>query len=208
MAQRRTGVIGVFPSEREAQEAARAAQRAGADPSVIRIGDRSDHVTSLQAEMHDEMEQSVMGPGNVGPFTKEMSKAMVPATVIGMIVGALVGLPFAAIHFGGLDAWARILIVVLVGAAVGATVGFQIGGMYGAKRPEEPLGAERGVTIAIDDAPPGAIDALKAMHPIRLDTVEEHGRPTGTVTTEEPRGMRGVVGEVKEHVTNRDLEGG
>jgi uncharacterized membrane protein len=157
--------------------------------------------------MFDEVEQSVMGPGNVGPFTKEMSKAMVPATIIGAIVGAVIALPFAAIGFFDLDLWARLLILVVVGAAVGATFGFQLGGMYGAKRPEEPLGAERGVTIAIDDAPPPAIDALQAMHPIRLDLVEEHGRPTGTVTTDEQDAPGGVVQDVKEHLTNRDLEG-
>src|SRR5690348_795494 len=137
----RTGLIGVFHNEHDAREAAAVAERAGADPSMIRIGNRDDHVTSLQTEMFDEVEQSVMGPGNVGPFTKEMSKAIVPFTVIGAIVGAFLALPFAAIDFGGVVF--RLAIVVVVGAAVGALVGFQLGGMYGARRPGERLGAER-----------------------------------------------------------------
>jgi len=207
MAQRRSGVIGVFPSEHAAEQAAAAARRAGADPHTIRIGGASDHVTSLQAEMQDELEKSLVGPGNVGPFTKEMTKAMVPGSVIGAIIGAVIALPFAAIEFGGAALWARLVIVAVVGAAVGAVVGFQLGGMFGAKRPEEPLGAERGVTVAVDDAPPDVIGAMKALHPIRLDTIEEHGRVTGTVITEEQVQSGGTLQDVERHIKDRDLEG-
>jgi hypothetical protein len=48
---------------------------------------------------------------------------------------------------------------------------------------------------------------MRALHPIRLDTVEEHGRPTGTVVTEEQFESGGVVQDVARHVKNRDLEG-
>jgi hypothetical protein len=208
MAPRRTDVIGVFPDEQRAREAAEVAQRAGADPSVIRIGDRNDRIKELQGEMLDEVEHTVMGPGSVGPFTKEMSKGIVPLTIALGIAGALVALPFAAIDFGGLPLWGRLLILAVCGGAVGSVIGFQIGGMYGAQRPEEPLPVERGVTIAIDGAPPSAIDALKAMQPIQLGTFDEHGRSLGTVVAEDHVDEHGgVIGHLSEHMRDRDLEG-
>jgi hypothetical protein len=208
MAQRRTDVIGVFPSEQRARAAADVARRAGADPSEIRIGDRGDEIRELHGQMRDEMEHTVMGPGNVGPFTKEMSAAMVPLTILFGIIGVVVALPFAAIHFGGFPVWGRMLIVGVCGGAVGAVVGFQLGGMYGARRPEEPLAVERGVTVAIDDAPQSAIDALRAMHPIQLDTFDEHGRPLAEIVREDTVAEHGgVLGHLQEHARDRRLEG-
>jgi hypothetical protein len=207
MAQRRTGIIGVFPDEQKAQQAAQAARRAGVDPSVIHIGTREAQVASLRAEMHDEVETSLMGPGNVGPFTKEQTRTMVPATVVGAIVGLLIALPFAAIGFGDWPLWGRMLIVAVVGVAVGSVVGFQIGGMYGARRPEEPLAAERGVTIEIDDAPESAVAALRDLEPLQLDAIDRDGRPLGSVLGGDEVSERGVVDTLRHHATDRDLEG-
>jgi hypothetical protein len=208
MAQRRTDVIGVFPDEEAARRAAAAAEVAGADPAVIRIGDENDRLRELQAEMLDEVEHSVMGPGSFGPFTIEMTKAIVPLTIIFGVVGVLVGLPFAAINFGGFPLWGRILIVTIVGAAAGSVIGFEIGGSFGARRPEERLATERGVVIAIDDAPPPAVDVLKAMRPIRLDAFEEHGWPIGAIVTDDDVTEHGgLVAELEEHMRDRRLEG-
>jgi hypothetical protein len=207
MTQRRSGVIGVFPSEDAARRAAAAAEAAGADPSVIRIGDEQDRRRELEAEMLDEVDHSVMGPGSVGPFTKEMTKAIVPLTIICGVVGLLVALPFAAIHFGGFSLGGRLLIVGVVGAAVGGVVGFQIGGSYGSRRPEEPLAAERGVVLAIDDAPPSAIDVLKSMQPIQLDEFDPNGQPIGAIVLDDDDSRHGgVVEEIEDHMRNRRLE--
>jgi hypothetical protein len=208
MAQR-TDVVGVFETEAEARRAAEAAKRAGVDPSVIRIGDRRDRVRELEGEMLDEMEHTVMGPGNVGPFTREMTRAMVPLTIVVGVVGALVALPFAAIEFGDLPLWGRLIIVAVCGGATGSLVGFQLGGMYGARRPEEPLAVERGVTLAIDDAPESAVDVLKAMHPIQLDAFDKEGKPLGAILAEDDVDHHGGLKEdLETHMRNRDLEGG
>jgi hypothetical protein len=208
MAQRRTDVIGVFETEADARRAAEAAKLAGADPAVIRIGDRQDRLHELQGEMFDEMEHTVMGPGNVGPFTKEMTRAMVPLTIGLGFVGALIALPFAAIEFGDLPLWGRLLIVAVCGGAVGSLVGFQLGGMYGARRPEEPLAVERGVTLAIDDAPDSAIDALKAMRPIQLDAFDESGKPLGAIVADDDvGGPSGLKDDLETHIRDRGLEG-
>ena len=205
---RQTGVVGVFPDEGRAREAAEAARRAGASPSVIRIGDPRDRVVALQAEMTDELDTTVMGPGSVGPFTKEQTRAMVPLTIIFGIAGALVALPFAAIDFGDLPAWGRLVVLAIVGAAFGSLLGFQIGGMFGARRPEEPLPVEAGVTVAIDVAPEPAVDVLRSLHPLQLDAIDEHGRSLGSIVSPDDTAHHGgVVEELGEHMRDRRLEG-
>src|SRR4051794_4934443 len=148
MAQPRTSVIGVFPTRDDAWAAAEAAQRAGAHPAAIRVANGDDVVRELEAEMLEELDSSVMGPGSVGPFTKEMQRAILPLTLIGLLVGAAIASPLAAIDFADFPWWWRLLTVAVVGGAVGAVVGFQFGGGYGARRPEERLATERGVTLA------------------------------------------------------------
>ncbi len=207
MAQVRTSVIGVFRSREDADAAARAAQRAGAHPAAIRVASRDDEVRELQAEMLHEQETSIMGPGNVGPFTREMQRAMLPLAIIGFVVGAVVALPLAAIEFADFALGGRLLLVAVVGGVVGALVGFLFGGMYGARRPEEPLATERGVTVAIEDASPDAIEALRARRPIRLDAFERHGRPLRPITTEDDEHPARVVDELERHVRDRRLEG-
>jgi hypothetical protein len=208
MAQRGTGVLGVFADQDAARRAAEAAKRAGANPSGIRVGDPNDRVTALRADMLDEVENTIMAPGNVGPFTREQAKAIVPLTFILGAIGVLIAVPFAFIEFFGLAFWARLLILAVVGGAVGSVVGFQIGGMYGARRPEERLPPEEGVTLAIDDAPERAIDVLKSMRPLQLDAVAD-GRVLGPIEfTDDAERHGGLVEEVKEHMRDRDLEGG
>jgi hypothetical protein len=204
---RQTGVVGVFPDEGRAREAAEAALRAGASPSVIRVGDPRVRVIALRAELTDELETTTMGPGNVGPFTKEQTRAMVPLTIIFGVVGALVALPFAAFQFGDLPTWGRLVVLGIVGATFGSLIGFQIGGMYGARRPEEPLATEQGVTVVIDVAPEPAVDVLRSMHPLQLDALDEHGRPLGPIVLHDDDERRGVVEELGEHMRDRGLEG-
>jgi hypothetical protein len=205
---RQTGVVGVFRDEGSAHEAAAAARRAGASPSVIRVGDPRDRIVALRADMTEELETTLMGPGSVGPFTKEQTDAMVPLTIIFGIVGALVALPFAAFEFGDFPTWGRLVVLAIVGAAFGSLIGFQIGGMYGARRPEEPRPVEQGVTVAIDVAPGPAVDVLRSMHPLQLDAIDEHGRSLGSIVVPDDTGRHGgVVEELGEHMRDRRLEG-
>ncbi|MCU1429116.1 MAG: hypothetical protein JWL83_3116 [Actinomycetia bacterium] len=164
-----TGVIGVFPTERQARAAAAAAQRAGADPAEIRVGDHRDHVTSLQNDGLHTVEVQVL-ESTVRPFTMEMWNAILPATVIGCVLGAIVALPGAMVHFGGLVLWGRMVIVAIVGAALGSVIGFERGATYSGRRSMPIPSPERGVTVAIDDASPSEVDALRSLQPIRLAT--------------------------------------
>jgi hypothetical protein len=193
MAQQALRLVGVYDSVPAARAAAEAARRAGVDPSDIRVGQSLDRVVSLEGEMREEMDKSLTGPGNVGPWTKEMLRGMGAGIAVGAVIGAVAALPFAAIEFGDLTLATRLLLVAVVGAFVGATAGWIVGGAFGAKRPEEPLAAERGVTVSVA-ATQAAEEALIATHPIRLDLVEADGQPLRTITTERPDSMMRQLG--------------
>jgi hypothetical protein len=176
-------LVGVYRTGEQARRAAERALRAGADPADIRIDENLDHVVSIDSEMREEMDHTIAGPGNVGPFTKEMTKGMLVGILVATPLGALAALPFAAIEFGDMTLPSRLLIVAVVGALVGATVGWVVGGAFAARRGDEPLAAERGITVSVPDLP-GVEEALTHTEPIRLDVVAEDGRPVRTVTTE------------------------
>ncbi len=180
-------LVAVYESSEAARAAAAAALQAGATSDAVRIDNDLDRIVSVRGEMHEEMEHSLMGPGNVGPFTKEMTKGMLVGAIAAAVIGALIALPFATFAFGGWPAWLRVLVVTLVGAVVGGTVGWIVGGAFGARRPDEPLAAERGVTLTAP-ALESVQTALMALSPIRLDLVEADGGAVDTVTTDDAQG--------------------
>jgi hypothetical protein len=179
-------VIAVFDDEdtaRTAGEAAEAALR-----SHPRVGEEQDAVTSLKAEMREELQHTTAGAGNVGPFTKEMTKGIAAGTPIGAVVGAVLALPLGLIPLMSIGLVPRLVIAAVVGAAAGATVGFMLGG-FTAKGPAIPLAAERGTTIAIPVRTPeeiGVVTGILEGHgPIRIDLTTDEGNPVSTVATEE-----------------------
>jgi hypothetical protein len=192
MSQQGTRLVGVYDSEVVARAAARAAERAGADPADIRIDEDLDRVVSLEGEMREEMDKTIAGPGNVGPFTKEMTKGMSIGIIVGGAIGILLSLPFAAIDFG-MGVWARFVVVAAIGLFVGATAGWIIGGAFAARRPEDALAAERGVTLSAPDLP-AVEEALSRTRPIRLDVVSADGNPVRNVTTRPPEHIMRKIG--------------
>jgi outer membrane lipoprotein SlyB len=186
-------LVGVYPNRQAAERAAVAARRAGADPADIRIGDALDRVVSVEGEMRQEMDHTLAGPGNVGPFTKEMTKGMTLGVVVGAVIGAILALPFAAIGFGDFALWGRLLLVAVVGAIVGSTVGWVVGGGFAARREDEPLAAEAGVTLSV----PGLAaveEALKDTDPLRLDVISEDGVPVRVVQSAPDESVLRTIG--------------
>ena len=187
-------VIGVFSSPASAQAAADAIAELTSTERPPRVGAAGDEVASLKAEMREEMQHTTAGPGNVGPFTKEMTKGLSVGTAVGAIVGAVLTLPLAFVNWGGLAGWGdldlalRLVIAAAVGAAAGATVGFMAGG-FAAKGPGIPLAAERGTTVVIDVRTPEEIErvteAMRRHDPIRIDLATADGDAVSTLTTEE-----------------------
>ena len=187
-----TDVLATYRDDGAARQAADLVRSRGlAGGDAIHLGERAAEITSLQAEQREEMQHTFVGPGNVGPFTKEMTKSMLPAILGGSVIGAIVCLPLAWLRLGPaveLDFGLKVLIVVALGITTGATIGFVAGGGLGAKGPSEPLAAERGVTMSISaasrDEAERIADALRTTDPIRVDLATADGQPIATVTTE------------------------
>jgi len=195
-------IVGVYEDPMIAKGVARQLGDLGIPTGAIKVGGADARVESLKAEMREEVDNTFMGPGNVGPFTKEMSKGLVRQTVVWTIALAALGCLLALFDWPGsdLDFGARLVIGALVGAATGATIGFVWGGARGAMR--EPSGhnlaAERGVTVAV--AAPGhlasdAVSIMRSAEPIRLDLGTPEGSPIDTIETDEVRSV----------ATDRDL---
>ena len=153
-------LIAVYDSERTARVAAAAARKAGAPPDDIRVGGTGDEVASVKGEMRQEMDRTIAGPGNVGPFTPKMAKGMAVGAAIGALIGLVISLPLATIDLGGWPAWLRLIVVAVAGATAGATVGWVVGGGFGAERPDDPLAAEHGIALSAP-ASPAVADALR-----------------------------------------------
>lgn len=178
-------VLGVFRDARTARAAADAAAGVAGRPS--RTG--QDEVASLQAEMREELDNSIVGAGNVGPFTKEMTKGLVIGTLLGVVVGFVVTVPLGLVPLGSIGLFPRLLIAAVVGGFAGATMGFVTGGGFGAKGPAQPMAAERGTTVSVPVASAEeatkVAEAMRGHDPIRIDLTTAEGEPIGVVTTEE-----------------------
>lgn len=174
-------MVAVYESRAQAVRAAASAREAGA--SSVRVGHGADERLALQAEMRGEMEHTVVGPGNVGPFTRQMSKGIGAGVAVAAVVGALIALPFAAVEPFGLPLAMRLLIAAVVGGFAGATVGFMLGGGFSPRNPEAPLAGEEG-TVVVAEVAGGRSDAIEAALRridglIRLD-VAVAGQPVAT----------------------------
>lgn len=180
-------LVGVFRDEAAAREAVNAVRREGLALTSVRLGAGTDSVASLRGEMREELDHTVIGPGNIGPFTKEMTKGLGKGALGGAVIGMILALPLALINVPGVPLLFRLLIAAIVGAVGGATLGFVLGGGL---KPDLPrLAAERGVVVSIESQDPSEVEraskTLSRMDPVRLDAFGPGGQPLGVVTTEE-----------------------
>jgi hypothetical protein len=197
---REHNVEAVFTTEERARAAADALQQEF--PGEVTRDATVDRRAALRAEMRDEVEAAVVGPGNVGPFTKSMTRGIalwVPvATVIGAAVGVgLAMLPWAA----GLSTVARVVTGLVIGAVAGATAGFVIGGGFRPRREEEgeELAGERGWIVGLhtDDLQVAerAERRLREAGAERVDRADARGYPVAIRSRDrdETRPVRGEV---------------
>ncbi len=190
-------VEATFEDEAEANRAAEAVREAGVDGSVT-VDRPEDKSAVLRAEMRDEVEGLVGGPGNIGPFTKSMTKGIAIAVPIGTAVGVVLGALVGLIPWGEtLDLLPRMLIGAGIGAAFGATTGFVIGGGLKTRidREGEQFDAERGGTVGVHSDDPEAAEraaeVLESQAPKRVDRVRADGAPLGPSSEEKTRKLLG-----------------
>jgi hypothetical protein len=192
--ERHRWLVAVFADESRARRAATQAETSGTDVREIRIGNSLDALASIQAEMREETEHA--GTGVSGPVPKEGARTLILGTCLGAIIGIVVATPFAAIDFG-LTTSTRMLILGAIGLVFGAFLGAFLGGMFGPKRPGEPLAAAAGCMLAVPDTE-AARRALLDARPTRVDVFGAGGFLIGTLATDDP-GTRGAVGHLADH---------
>ena len=201
----RLRLVAVYDSEVTARRAVDSVLGAGASKADVRFNEPLDRVVALQGEMRDEIDHSGAGPG-VAPYTKEAARGVAVVGTIGAVVGAIVALPFSAIPFG-LPFWGRLLLVEIVGVIFGFTIGWVIGSGFGARRPQESLAAERGVTVT---TPVGdnIRRALLSNSPLRLDIYDTtQGTAYRTIATEDDQlGAPGVAREIGKHIASEERD--
>ena len=117
-----------------------------------------EEINALRQEQRDELEGTMIGPGNVGPYTKGANQGMlkwIPAGIIfGLIGGAILGFALDAVAVG-----------LIVGAVAGGTIGLTAGPFVGSRQRGE--GDAR-----LDD--PSVVQRHTAPDPVRLDEGQAH----------------------------------
>lgn len=172
------GLVAVYESRDAAERARAAAAEAGAPDATIAIAVDEDDpavVAALRAEMQEETGRALVAPQAGMVFTREAMRTGAAVTVPLIVVCAMLALPLAAFSWGGAALWIRLVAAGLIGAAFGGTVGVIAGPALGAKRPEEPLAAQRGVVLQVSAWTPEVEGAISRTEPIRLDRI----RPAG-----------------------------
>lgn len=175
-------VRATYRSHAEAERAAEGARKRGFRPS---LDSETDERAVLRAEMRDEVESTVAGPGNVGPFTKSMTRGILAWVPMGALVGAALGVLLALAPWGGgLSLGLRLVLGVAIGGFAGATAGFVAGGFARSRRDREGqvLDAEAGSIVSVRTESPDearrARELLEAGDPMRIDEAAD-GAPVG-----------------------------
>jgi hypothetical protein len=183
-------LIGVFGDEKSAEEAARAAQEAGA--TDVRVGSSENEMASLRSEMREEAAD--VKPGFSTP---QMAWSVPLWTALATVVGVAAATPLAFIDEGDLPLATRLVIVICIGAVIGGTVGLIFGILWSGeflgrrRRPKPDLAAERGVVVGATGTTDQVAPTLADRDPVRLDEVAPSGQPKDTVAPDEGRGDAG-----------------
>lgn len=181
----------MFRDTTTARAAADAVRRANLPQVSVELADHSDELAAIRGEMYDEMSHTIVGPGNVGPFTREMTRGLLGGIVLGGAIGAVIAAPLGLFAFGGLSLGVRLIVAAAIGALAGSAWGFFAGGAgrWEVAVEGRELATERGVTVGIwvrgNEARERASQILSDYEPIRVDQVTPEGGVLRTVATEE-----------------------
>ena len=205
---RRYNLLATFPDRRAAEEAVGALKRRGLAEAAISVGSREADREVAEAEMRDELEGLVAGPGVIA--SKTMSRGSLAGAIIGVVVGAVLGFLVGAAVFGSQSGPSRTigLVAAVVAFAAGlSTAGAVMGGFF-----KPRYGPDAGDVAAGDTGPSGSpgepgkpeqsrgqvvvgvhVDdermisesesVLSAANPLRLDLVDGRGAVLNTEET-------------------------
>jgi hypothetical protein len=173
----------VYPDEQRAEQAKRALLQAGVPEGEIHLDRDTDLVTSLRAEMHEEMTNAWVVPNAAAVYTKESAQSMSIMGVVGGLIGLVAAFPLAMIDFGS-TYWVRFAIWAAVLITMGLTIAIVAGPASGAKRPAEKPAGARGVVVRVDRDTEELRRLLGGFSPVRMDEVAADDQPIGTVSSD------------------------
>lgn len=162
------GVVAVYKDEASAQRAATALRSIGVAESAIRSGgpgttsgvDPSpiveDHAVVVDAE-------KALIAGSFG-------------TGIAMVVGGVIGFPFAFIEFLDWPFWLRAVVTVLSGALAFGAVALIAAPALVARAPDQASDGVKGVVLSVDDYSTQIAQVITNEKPVRIDLVDDDGR--------------------------------
>lgn len=196
-------LLGVYPPE-HVGTVLEALRRHGVPRHAVRLGADADGVLELRAEMREETDEAWIAPQAGLAYSKEAAKGGSASTVLLAVLGAVLFAPFGAIPFGGLPTVARVVLMAIVGALALGAIGAIAGPALSVRRANDPLAAERGVTVRVDADTPELEAAMASSHPIRLDRIGPDGDRLATLATEEQERRDGLADDVA--ATARDMK--
>jgi hypothetical protein len=194
MPERSTELVAVFPDDAAAQAAVRRLVAAGVRRDQIRIGDSMDALASVRGEMREEVNHV---PAMPAPATRETFRGAVMGSVVGGIIGFLAFLPLAAIEIGNLNLIARLALLGAIGALFGSFLGGFLAGAFAIERPDEPLAAQSGTTVAVADSKTTR-RSLADLGATRVDVVRLDGQAVDTEVTND-EGPRATPRHIRDH---------
>lgn len=146
-------------------------------------GTELDEQHSLNAEMREETTGSAIAPP-VGVIpTKEAARTGSAFIPVGILIGLVVAMPIAFLFPGELSSGARLAMGGFIGLVFGVSGGLVLTSL-GQKRPTERMAAEEGVTVHVKHDTEEVRRLMLAAQPLRLDVVDDQGRPIETLATQ------------------------
>ncbi|MFP5326632.1 MAG: hypothetical protein ACLGHT_04020, partial [Acidimicrobiia bacterium] len=125
---------------------------------------------------------------------------------LGGVIGAVVIMLLAPFVLTDMSVVSRLVILGACGFVAGSTVGLVAGPGFSAKGPDEPVAAERGVTVSMPLTDPGMREVFSNAGAIRVDEVTDQGEPVINLEAEGDGQDREGVERMADDLT--DSEGG
>lgn len=176
-------LVAVYPDRSVAVSVRDELVAAGADASAITIGDSR---TAARAERTQELDESLTAfPFVAGTQASSAVRIAAVVGVLGLIVGAALGLALFDFGAGWLDALAGAAIVGPLFAVVGGVIG---GGMGAESPTREAVAAQRGVPLELvlsAGTSPRLTEVMLRWSPRRLDEYRD-GEHVATHVDERP----------------------
>lgn len=195
----------VLPSREDAERAAELLLRAGVAPEDVQVGQESDRVASLRAEMHEELSEAFVVPNAAVAYTKESARGLALGNLLGVGIGVLAAFPLALIPIGDTSYPMRLLIFALVGVAFGGTIGLVAGPAVTSLRPDLPPAVERGTLLRVRHDSPDLRRLLADLQPIRMDEIRRSDDlPIASVATEDSGSLEQTAVDAVENIKEGD----